>query len=355
MAERVTLRVIADKVGVSKSTVSDVLRSRVGKVKISKTTKEKIFKAVRELNYEPNSAARALTTGKTYNIGFLLSSETTLGLANSYFATLMTGVQDSCKANGYNCLVSSYDMTTVKSFVVPAKLRRRNVDGLVLTGNIENEVLQTFIDSGLPFILVGENTDFPKEGILSVARDLVADWQVVFEHLYELGHRKIAVGGIATARGLRLFNKAVARFKQLHPDDNDLEFKCHADVSSTCDAFQVANNKAKEWLVSSDRPTAIVGHDQWCIGFMAGVLDGGCRCPEDLSVVCTCDTVLSQWCRPSLTSMSIPLVESGRAVTDLLIQYLEKKINWIDANLQAKDIWQGRHLVFRDSTGPAPE
>ena len=355
MAERVTLQVIADKVGVSKSTVSDVLRSRVGKVKISKTTKDKIFKVVKELDYEPNSAARTLITGKTYNIGFLLSSETTLGLANSYFASLMTGVQDSCKANGYNCLVSSYDMTTVKSFVMPAKLRRRNVDGLVLTGNIENEVLQTFIDSGLPFILVGENTDFPKEGILSVARDLVADWQVVFEHLYELGHRRIAVGGIATARGLRLFNHAVSYFKESHLYDNDLHFKCYVDISSQDDAFQMANKKAKEWLSSSNRPTAVVGHDQWCIGFMAGVIDGGGKCPDDLSVVCTCDTVLSQWCRPSLTSMSIPLVESGRAVTDLLIQYIEKKINWIDANLLAKDIWDGRHLIFRDSTGSAPE
>ena len=248
-------------------------------------------------------------------------------------------------------------MTTVQSFVVPAKLRRRNVDGLVLTGNIENEVLQTFIDSGLPFILVGENTDFPKEGILAVARDLVDDWLVVFDYLYGLGHRKIAVGGIATLRGLRLFNRATDTFKKRHPEDKDIDFQCYVDIDSDSrdSAFELACKKADDWVSSSNRPTAVVGHDQWCTGFLAGVIDHGGKCPEDVSIICTCDTVLSQWCRPALTSMNIPLVESGAAVTNLLIQYIEKKINWIDANLQAKDIWKGRHLIFRDSAGPVPK
>jgi LacI family transcriptional regulator len=352
MSQRVTLRDIAQKVGVSKSTVSDVLRQRVGKVKVSENTKDKIFKTAKELEYEPNSAARALITGKTNNIGFLLSSETTLGLANTYFASLMSGVGDACKTGGYNCIVSSYDLSSVKKFVMPSKLKRRNVDGFVISGNIRNEVVQMFIDSGLPFVLVGENADFPVDGVLSVARDLAADWVKVFRYLYDNGHRHIAVGGIETERGMRLLNEAKMRFRTICGDPDVRFFAYDATDCAEKDVFNFANNKARTWYNTKDRPTAVVGHDQWCLGFLSGVLDAGASCPADVSIISTSDTVLCQWCRPSISAVSLPLYESGKAVTDLLIKVIEKDINWIDAHEKTKTIWEDRKLVIRNSSGP---
>lgn len=351
MAKTVTLGMIAERVGVTKSTISDVLRNRVGKVKVSERTRERIHKAVEELNYEPNGAARALATGKTYSIGFLLSSTTTLGLANTYFASLMAGVQNSCKRRGYNCVVSSYDMSSIKSFVMPTKVRQRSIDGVVITGHVEDEVIQLFIDNGIPFALIGESTDFPLEGLLSVAQNLKADWVNAFEYLYDLGHRHIGVGGIIRPRGQRAFKRAVDEFNAKHPD-TDVKFECYYNASSDKSAFDFAYDRAVEWADKKERPTAVIGHDQWCVGFLAGVKDSRFSCPEDVSVVSTCDTTLCQWYRPAITAFSLPLYESADQISDILIDIIEKKLTWVQANRKASKIWKQSKLIERGSCSP---
>ena len=351
MIETVTLKTIADRVGVSKSTVSDVLRHRISKIKVGESTKNKIFKVARDLNYEPNAAARALITGKTYNIGFLLSSVTALGLANNYFATLMSGVQDTCSQKGYNCMVSCYDMSSIENFVMPSKLKRRKVDGVVITGYVEEEVLQTLIENGLPFILIGESTDFPLEGVLSVARDMKQDWLSVFEYLYKLGHRRIIVGGARARRKFDLLVEAEDEFKQSFGAE-EVTFTNYSDINPAIDPFRFAYRQAKEWLENSDGPTAVVGHDQWCVGFLSGIVDGNRKCPEDISIVSTCDTILCQWYRPAISAISWDLHGGGKAATELLINYIEKKINLIDAHRQAAKIWENRKLLVRNSSGP---
>lgn len=352
MAKAVTLKMIADKVGVSKSTVSDVLRSRVAKVKVSDSTKEKIFQAVKELNYEPNAAARALVTGKTHNIGFLLSSKTNHGLANNYFSSIMSGVQCASIKRGYNCFVNCYDLSSVKEFVMPSKFRRRVVDGLIISGRIEEQILQMFIDSGLPFILVGENADFPVEGILSVARNLSIDWLTTFEYLYEQGHRHIAVGGIETHLGFERYENAVKEYRSKYPD-RDIEFSTYSCIDESCAVMDVAYRQGSDWKTAAGHPTAVVGHDQWCVGFMSGVIDAGYNCPDDISVVSSCDTTLCKWFRPAITAMGLPLYEGGMAAAEVLIDYIERKTNWVEANRRAATIWNDHELIVRESTGKA--
>lgn len=350
MAKAVTLSMIAEKVGVSKSTISDVLHNRKGKIKVSDQTRERIMQAVKSLNYEPNAFASALVTGKTYNIGFLLSSKTTLGLANPYFATLMSGVQSTCKQRGYNCMVSAYDLSSVSDFVVPTKLKRRSVDGIVIAGYVEDEVVQTFIDYDIPFVLVGESTDFLRMGILSVARDMVSDWKMIFEHLYQLGHKHIGVGGLFSQHSLELFDEAVGGFRSMHSADQ-IGFKGYNDLDHGRDAFRFGYDAAMQWASEGDRPSAVVGNDQWCIGFLSGAFDKGFKCPDDVSVVSSCDTSLCQWFRPSISAFALPLYDNGKAVAELIIDHVEGKSNWIEVNRRAAKVWQQGQLVLRNSSG----
>ena len=240
---------IADRVGVSKSTVSDVLRSRNTIVKVSETTKSKIHRAVKDLNYVPNAAARALVTGKTNNIGFLLSSKTTLGLSNIYFSSIMSGVQSAAGSKGYNCVVNCYDLSSIKEFVMPSKVRRKTVDGLVISGRIEEDVLQTFIDSSLPFILVGENADFPVEGVLAVARNIAQDWMTAFEYLNELGHKHIEVAGIECHQAGELFSEVAGDFQKAHPESG-IKISSFECLKPSADIMQDAYAYGRHWAES---------------------------------------------------------------------------------------------------------
>jgi len=349
VVKAVTLQMIADRVGVSKSTVSDVLRARVAKIKVSQATKDRIYQAVKELDYVPNAAASALVTGKTSSIGFLLSSKTNSGLANSYFASILSGVQAATKDRSYNCIVNCYDLSQIKEFVIPSKVKRKIVDGLIISGCIEEEVLQLFIDSGLPFILVGESADFPIDGILSVARNLPVDWLTAFEHLVELGHRKVAIGGLETELGYMDYKKSVLHFQEKHPD-TDVKFSAYKGIGKGTDVMKTAYQQGLDWTESTDRPTAVIGHDQWCVGFTSAILDSGLSCPGDISVISSCDTDMCKWFRPSITAMELPLFDGGRKATEVLIDYIEKKTNWMESNRLAEGIWNDHELVIRNST-----
>ncbi len=351
--KNVTLQMIADKVGVSKSTVSEVLRDRRGRIQASEATRLKIFDIARKLNFEPNAAARSLITGKTYNIGFLLSSHTNLGIANNYFASILSGVQYACRVHGYNCIVSVYDLSSVKDFVMPMKLKRRTVDAVVISGYVEEEVLQCLIQNNTPFILIGETTDFPLEGILNISRDMVADWLKIFEYLYKLGHRRIGVGGTIGKRWHTLLDDAISRFGQIHSDAS-LDFVRYNNVPRDDNVFLNAFEQGAKWAKSNSSVTAVVGHDQWCLGFLSGIRENGKNCPQDVSVVSSCDTILCQWGYPSITAISMPLYESGSMATEILVNLIENKITVMEAHRMAAKSLQERQLIVRKSTGPAP-
>jgi DNA-binding LacI/PurR family transcriptional regulator len=150
--KRLTISDIAAMAGVSKAAVSGVLnkKSRVGQ-----ETEKKILSIIKKYNYVPQDSARALSTKRTYQIGYLVSSQVTLGLANSTFATYLAGVGDCCQQRGYRMMASSYDMTKVENFLIVEKLRQRCVDGLILTGLFDSKIIDNLRSLKIPIIFIG--------------------------------------------------------------------------------------------------------------------------------------------------------------------------------------------------------
>ena len=108
--KRITLKNIAEMAGVSKAAVSGVLNNSL-KINCSKSKREHIFQLVKTYDYAPQSVARALSTKRTYQIGFMVSTKVTLGIANAFFSTLMAGVQHVCQQRGYLLTVTAYDLS----------------------------------------------------------------------------------------------------------------------------------------------------------------------------------------------------------------------------------------------------
>lgn len=356
MANGVTLQDVASRAGVSKSTVSDVLRQRKGRFSVSEQTRKRIMQAVADLNYQPSATARALSTGKTYQIGYLLSSQTTMGLANAYFATVMAGVQDACQQLGYHLVTSTYDLSNIKNFVMPSKLQQRSVDGVVIDGMVQAQVIDVFLEQNVPFVMCGDNTDYPLQAILAVASDMAANWRLMLEHLTELGHRRIAVGSISSERASEHLNDGVKLFTANNAGVVlDVEvMPCSQDGD---DQFQQAARAARLWCDSdpATRPTAFVGSDHWCVSFLSTLIEKGFRCPSDISVLCTNKSTLTDWYSPLLTTMDSGMFEVGRVAAELLINLIERKISRADAFRRVTELRKPGQLMVRASTGPAPK
>lgn len=359
MSKRTTIADIARLAGVARSTVSGVLGARPDSIRVRDETRQRILKVAEDLDYVPENAARALSTGKTYHIGYLVSSSATLGLANSYFSTVLAGVQRACQEQGYNCTVSTYDLSNLEGFVMPSKLRRRCVDGVVIAGAVSSGVIELFMDKDIPFVLSGDNTDFPLQGILSVASDMAENWFKIFEHLTQLGHQRIAAPSLRTAHALQNAEKGLTRLRLSYPN-SPVDLVCDHMVDQGLDLgevneFQAGQEAGREWLRQepSIRPTAVVSNDQWCVGFLRSVLRGGARCPDDVSVVCVTDTTLTEMYNPAVTSLSLNLFENGRISAEVLLGLLDKSITRAEAIRRVLACRKSADLIVRESTGPA--
>ncbi len=342
---------IAKYAGVAVSTVCDVLRQRQnGKVKISDETKNKILAAVKELDYRPQASARALVTGKTRSIGFVLSSKTPLGLANHYFASIMAGVEKYCKETGYNLLIGTNDLTTTKNFIAPDKLRSRSVDGLVVCGPVENEIVKMFITYGIPFVLVGETAEYPREEVLSVAEDMPATWYEIFDYLYKLRHRNIFVGGVNSKRVADLLETAIKKFKHDHSDKNLIINR--DEVNTQFDQIGYAAAYVNKWEQLNNKFTATIGHGHWCVGFLKGLSAAGYKCPQQMSIISTTDDVLCQYLTPSITTYCSPVYENGYVIAKLLIEYIEGNKTLDQAKKDSDTVWKRSGMIVRESTAP---
>jgi LacI family transcriptional regulator, galactose operon repressor len=347
---RLTIQDIAKLSGVSKAAVSGVLNQ---KPRVSKVKQEKILDIVRKYDYVPQVSARALSTKRTYQIGYLVSSKVTLGLANSYFATIHSGVSDACSKRGYHALASTYDLSSIKNFIMPPKIRQCCVDGLIIAGTIDTEVIEQLNKTNIPYIIIGRE-DYPKTlNTLVLNFDFESTYVKIINHHYKLGHRRFCLAYAYDIRSKR-FESAVKTINRQYVDD---PISVVYEYLKSGDMFIEGRDLAHQWMKESraTRFTTFIGNDQTSCGFLAEMIHSKkVSCPNDISIFSPPNTPLCQWNSIPISTLDRPLFEYGVVATDLIIDLLEKK----KTNDQIKEAllaeYRAYDLIIRDTTGRAP-
>ncbi|WP_315385657.1 LacI family DNA-binding transcriptional regulator [uncultured Stenotrophomonas sp.] len=332
-----TIYDIAKHVGVSAGTVSRAL-SRPDKV--LPATRTRIEQAALALGYVPNTVARTL---KTQRSGKLLV--TVPDIANPFFAQILQGAEDAAQAVGYAVLLGDTQNLPEREERYAQMLRRNEADGLIVLGHRLPPTAREIVQQQGAEAPVVNGCEFdPALGIPSVHIDNAAAARAVMEHLYGLGHERIAVVGgppdnplhRQRLEGVRGAGKARGRLRSLSvvPGDFSLE-SGHA--------------AARALLGGASKPTAIFCFsDQMALGAMAACRDLGLRVPEDLSIVGFDDLASSSYLSPPLTTIRQPMREIGVRAVKLLLAIIEG----VDVPLQQTLDFS---LMVRGSTGMAKE
>jgi LacI family transcriptional regulator len=336
---------IARLAGVSASAVSAALNDRP---QISAKTRERIMKTVKKYNYMPQSSARALSGRRTYQLGFLVSSEVTLGLANSYFSTLMAGVGAACQARNYHMVVSAYDLSNISDFIMPPNVRQNSIDCLVLAGITDLEVIRELQMTGIPLIVIGG--DYP-EDVLCLKRDIVATTIEALKHLYELNHRRIYVPYHYLPTH-RIFLQA---FNEIKQEMNVEDFEIILEKIAENDEFEEGAAVARSWLEQNrtKRATALISSDQFAVGYLREVIGQRGRCPEDVSIITT-ESPLSRSCIIPLTSTGEDGYDLGKLAANLLFDLLAEEKSIKEIKKVLREAYKPGKLYKRASTGIAP-
>lgn len=342
---RTTLKDLANHLGVSKTIVSKVLNDHPD-VRVSDELRLRIQETSEALNYTPLRSAQALTTMKTGQIAFLLSAKTTLGLANNYYGEILAGVNETCRERGYHCLVDVYDMSTIEDFVFPKNIRTRNIDGCILLGTLNDQVMDRFSIVDIPTIAIGGRPDMKTVPVIT--SDLGASINRVLEYSMKMGHYSIWLGfGNASKAAKETVESLIRGRRKL--DARLLENRL---AQQNPDEFDYGSDCARQWmeLPLTKRPTLIYGADQWCVGFVSTIQRSGFSFPKDLSVLAGCDSPLVRWHYPAISAFSNEkCFKYGSLGCALLLDLIEEKITNEDALVTAAEIDIEPHLIERDS------
>lgn len=307
-----TIYDIARHVGVSAGTVSRAL-SRPEKV--LPATRQRIEQAAAALGYVPNTVARTL---KTQRSGKILV--TVPDIANPFFAQILQGAEEAAQAVGYAVLLGDTQNQPEREERYAQMLRRNEADGLIVLGHRLPPTAREIVEQQGATAPVVNGCEFdPALGIPSVHIDNAAAARSVMEHLYGLGHERIAVVGgppdnplhQQRLEGARAASRTRGRLRQLIIAPGD---------------FSVESGYAavKEVLSQVPVPTAaFCFSDQMALGALAACRDLGIRVPEDFSIVGFDDLASSRYLTPPLTTIRQPMREIGVRAVNLLLAIIE--------------------------------
>jgi LacI family transcriptional regulator len=267
---------IARDLGVSVVTVSKVLRNCAD---ISEQTRDRILNRMKEMNYRPNLAARALVTGRTSSIGLVVPD-----LVHPFFAVLATGISKVLRSRGYSLIMSCSEEDPELEQQEIEQLLARRVDALIIaSAQWTVESFRRIDEQRTPYVLVDRQFAGWPANFVGVDDEAVG--AMATEHLIDVGCRRLAhIGGphISTALGRRGgFRKAVARHG-LPISEPYMIAREHGD--NACD---VSGYAAMRRLLQLDpAPDGVFCHnDPTAMGAMNAILEAGLRIPKDVAVI----------------------------------------------------------------------
>lgn len=321
-----TIKQVADEAGVSRATVS---RAFGQPHLLNRETAERVKRVARQLGYEPNQTARALSTGRAGNIALIVPD-----ITNPFFSVAMRGAQAKSWERGYAMFLGDSDETPELEDLLLTKLAAQ-VEGFVLASSRLTEEQIRRHATRRPLVLLNrEITNIPR-----LLVDADQSYEKAVEHLAELGHRSLAyVNGPPTSWSNRQKKNAVRRAAQRH--GLRLSF-----VSTSKPTFE-AGQACTEDLLRTGATGVLAFDDVTAQGIMSGLATLGLSVPKDMSVV-GCDGIRAKTTYPTLSSIDIGCYELGERGVDLLLSILGGKKSRERIVLPAE-------FVVRSTTAAAP-
>jgi DNA-binding LacI/PurR family transcriptional regulator len=324
---------VAELAGVSHQTVSRVVHDSPH---VRSETRERVLAAMRALDYRPNSAARALVTGRTRTLGVISFDTTLYGPAST-----LLGIERAAHDEGY--FVSIISLRSLdRSSVLDAleRLRAQGVDGIVVIAPQESATTALVdLPPGPPVVAAEAG---PTDSVPVVAVDQFAGAASATSHLLKLGHRQVA--HIAGPQDWPEARERIAGWRStLQAAGADVPAPLVGDWSARS-GYELGTR-----LLNMPEVTAVfVANDQMALGVLLALHEAGRVIPDDFSVVGFDDIPEAGYFIPPLTTVRQDFNEVGRRSLHVLLDQLDtgaRVSSWVTV---------APELVVRNSTGTRP-
>jgi LacI family transcriptional regulator len=303
---------VAKRANVSTMTVSRVI-NQSGYVK--EETRQRVLKAMQEVNYVPNGLARSLVRQKTQTLALIVPD-----ITNPFFTTIARGTEDMARKNGYRLILCNSDDDLAKEQEYIDMCLSIRVDGVIIaaSGDQSKANLQKLKKMQIPFVCIdreikGIQADIVKGDSVQGARKLV-------DHLISLGHKQIAlISGPTTISTSRERLDGYREALEQHGIAYDPRYVKETPYNQATPA-----NIVHDLLALSPRPTAIFAGNNFVAAHVIRALrEQQIRVPEDIAVVGFDSVEPYEITEPFLTTAIQPAYNFGSLATQMLVERID--------------------------------
>jgi DNA-binding LacI/PurR family transcriptional regulator len=324
------IRKVAAKARVSTATVSRTINSSDA---VAPATAAKVWAAIRDLNYQPNSHARSLSSGKSHILGLIISD-----ITNPFFPDLVKAFESVAIEHHYEVIVTNTEYSPDRTKLCVNRLLSRKVEGIaIMTSEMEPGLIEQMQRAGVPIVTL--DTGIPGKKFSNIRVDYSGGVRQAIHHLVGLRHERIAF-----IRGPQRLKSAQIRYeaylKVAKQNSLTTSSSLIADGEHSIDGgFTAMLNLLPQ------KPTAVVAsNDLSAIGALHALQQSNLQVPGEVSIIGFDDINFSRHTRPELTTVRIPRTEISRLAFEALSS---------TSNSEHGREWNvATELVIRMSTGP---
>lgn len=332
----VTLKAVAEHLGLTPGTVSAVLNDAPSARSIPQETKNRIHAAAKELNYRPNFFARTLRNKRTFTIGVIAEE-----IGDSYGSAIISGIEQLLRKRDYFFLTVAHRHDPELLNRYSQILSERGVEGIITVDTTIRETPQ------LPTVSVAGHKQL--KGVTNIVLDHHQAAVLALNHLKDLRHERIAF-----MKGNPVSSDAKDRWDSICQVAAQIGLQIDPELTvqiNTDDATPMLGYPFARELLSRKKPfTALFAYnDISAIGAIRAIQEQGLRVPQDVSVMGFDDIPGAAFHTPSLTTVRQPLTRMGEVAAQSLLERIEGKKDY------PAEIAIEPDLVVRESTSVAPE
>ncbi|WP_031406748.1 substrate-binding domain-containing protein [Geobacillus vulcani] len=335
MKKRITMQDIADRLNISKNSVSQALRGKEG---VSEETRELVKRVAKEMGYE-YPASRAKSRGKPSKQIALIASDRTFSL--KFFGEIYLSIEQEALSHGMRLHIQSVNEQQKQQLLLPSFIEEKVVDGIIVLSHISTEYIQQIVATGIPTVLVDHH--HPNISADAVLTNNRFGAYVAVQHLLELNHTDIAfVGDVNYSPSYQeRYEGYLLALKDYGVKPNEEWMFCQAQEDETVIAGYIRELKRQPtaWFCVNDG-----------LGFFVStsLQQHGLKVPDDVSVCSFDNGQLSQIATPKITTVDIDLKRYGKRAVELLLWRGDHP------NEPFQEVLLSTKLIKRESTAAKP-
>ena len=315
MKKKTTIYDIAAKLNLTAATVSRALNNNE---KISENTRKLVKQTALEMNYKQNTLARALKSGKSFNVGVLVPR-----MDNNFFASVIRGIEEELYPKGYHVIVcQTHDQENLETGNINSLLNAQ-VDGILISiskSNDNTNVFDSLLEKQVPLIFFDRKRNM--EGISSVTIDDYQGAYSAVKHLIDQGCKRIA--HLSNDRTLEIFRDRYRGYKQALIDhgfefDESLVVECASKIEE-------GRRITKQFLEMDQRPDAIFSSSDFtALGAIQEIKAQGLNIPQDVCVVGFSNEPFTRFMDLSISTIDQSPIEMGRLTAKTFLEEVKSK------------------------------